>query len=377
MFFDIQPIEEQKKYESLLKIIVALSKLSSESNVPYLYYRMAENIFCKSFSATNLSRSDVSIDAKKGIWGIGLKTFIHENGKKFEKVAEFNKDRGDYSGFKAPETLVLKISELRNKRLESTCGLCGIQTENLMYHCVTRAENVLYLHEEQMKLIDRDHIEIQKQKGNVIYFTDKNEEYGFNISKSTLYKRFTIKPLRTIDVKIYDDPFSLIETYLQGEFQESASNLIIDTVCLPLYSYENEHKIVPQRSGLNQWNAKGRKRNSNEIYIPIPSKIRNHKPNFFPKKSQSFSLKLPNGSIMSAKICQDGDKALMSNPNEALGKWILRDVLNLQEGTLVSYENLIEIGIDTVQISKFKDGTYEINFKKLGTFETYRQGNGL
>ena len=44
MFFCEQNIETQNKYELLLRIIGALSKLSTDnSSVPYLYYRMAEN----------------------------------------------------------------------------------------------------------------------------------------------------------------------------------------------------------------------------------------------------------------------------------------------------------------------------------------------
>ena len=73
-----------------------------------------------------------------------------------------------------------------------------------------------------------------------------------------------------------------------------------------------------------------------------------------------------------AKVCQDNDKAIMTNPNEDLGKWLLRDVLNLQENELLTYEKLEQIGIDTVQINKFEDNTYEINFKQLGTFENYK-----
>lgn len=74
-----------------------------------------------------------------------------------------------------------------------------------------------------------------------------------------------------------------------------------------------------------------------------------------------------------AKVCQDNSKALMTNPNEDLGKWILRDVLNLQENELVTYDKLEQIGIDTVQLNKYEDGTYEINFRELGTFENYKQ----
>ncbi len=378
MFYELQTINERHKYELLLRIVSALSKLSTESSsIPYLYYRMAENIFCRSFNAKNLSRSDISIDASKENCGIGLKTFLHKNSHCLEKVAEFNKERHLYiDSISTPEILIQKIATLRNKRINSTCGICSLSTTNLIYHCVTRADSILYLHEEPMNLINIENIKIQDKKGysNTIFFNDGLEEYCFNISKSTLFKRFNISPIHEIPVEIFDDPFDLLEKYLSDKFQKDTSNKVMDTLYLPLYSYKKGNiKFVPTKSGLNQWNAGGRKRKPNEVYIPVPAEIRHLKPNFFPPRDVSFTLNLPNGSFKMAKICQDNDKALMSNPNEDLGQWILRDVLNLKEGELVTYEKLEQIGIDTVQLNKFEDGTYEINFRELGTFEQYKQ----
>lgn len=383
MFFELQTREEQTKYELLLRIVAALSKLSAESStIPYLYYRMAENIFCRAFTAKNLSRSDISIDASKATCGIGLKTFLHKNSHCLEKVAEFNKERHLYvDSLSNPSNLIMKIAEFRNKRITSTCGICSVPAENLIYHCVTRADSVLYLHEEPMHLIDTTNIRIQKQKkeSNTISFTDGIEEYCFNISKSTLFKRFNISPIYAIPVKIFDDPFDLLERYLSDEFQEDTSNRVIDTIYLPLYSYERgtHKKFVPENSGLNQWHAGGRERKPNEVYIRIPAEIKKHKPDFFPPRDESFTLHLPNGSFKMAKVCQDNSKALMTNPNEDLGKWILRDVLNIAEGKIVTYEMLEEIGIDTVQLNKFEDSTYEINFRAIGTYETYCQIEGI
>ncbi len=377
MFFESQSKSEQDKYELLLRIVAALSKLSADSStIPYLYYRMAENIFCRAFEAKNLSRSDISIDASKSSYGIGLKTFLHKNSHCLEKVAEFNKERHLYANsILNADELILKIANFRNKRITSTCGMCSVPTDNLLYHCVTRADSVLYLHEEPMHLIDIDNISIKSTKDNTISFHDGLEEYCFNISKSTLFKRFNINPIYAIPVKIFDDPFDLLERYLSDEFQADTSNRIVDTICLPLYAYESRthNKYVPERSGLNQWNAGGRERKPNEVYIRIPAEIRRHKPDFFPPRDVSFTLNLPNGNFKMAKVCQDNSKALMSNPNEDLGKWILRDVLNLAENELVTYEKLEQIGVDTVQLNKFEDGTYEINFRELGSYELYKQ----
>ncbi len=91
-FFKEQSNTSKKTYVNLLEVTGSLSNLFAESNNPFLYYRAMENIFCKAFEAENLSRSDVSADAGKNGIGIGLKTFLQNNGNTFQKVAEFNKD---------------------------------------------------------------------------------------------------------------------------------------------------------------------------------------------------------------------------------------------------------------------------------------------
>ena len=40
---------------------------------------------------------------------------------------------------------------------------------------------------------------------------------------------------------------------------------------------------VFEKSGLNQWNAGGRPRHSDEVYIPIPSEIHKNFQGFFSK----------------------------------------------------------------------------------------------
>ena len=75
MFFQTQRAELKKEYESFLKIAGCLSNLFSESDIPYLYYRVAEKVFCRAFEAEDLSRSDVSADAKKRRYRNWLKNF--------------------------------------------------------------------------------------------------------------------------------------------------------------------------------------------------------------------------------------------------------------------------------------------------------------
>ncbi len=54
----------------------------------------------------------------------------------------------------------------------------------------------------------------------------------------------------------------------------------------------------------------------------------------------------------------------MSNPNEALGEWLLRDVMNLQEYELLTLEKLDSIGLDSVVVYKIDENTFSIDFTK-------------
>ena len=144
------------------------------------------------------------------------------------------------------------------------------------------------------------------------------------------------------------------------------------SIILPLYSKTKDWEFyVHEWSWLNQRNANWRPRNPNEIYIPIPSRIHSKFPDFFPGRDKSFNLYLPDNTVLSAKICQAGWKALMSNPNKALWERLLRKVLKKQEWSLVKYLDLEMMWVDAVEISK-KNWEYYINFKEIWTFEEFK-----
>ena len=376
MFLENQPKEKVEHYARLLKAVGSLSNLFSESPEPYLASRATENLFCRAFEADNLSRSDASADASKNKIGFGIKTFLDGNGRTMQKVAEFN---GDHSLFRtlSPEEKIKKIAELRNERLETTKRIFGL--DDIIYHCITRKVGKIIVFESPAPLIKIDEIKDIKvgARGNTIQFSDSSAEYTFNISKSTLYKRFfTENVLLEVPVKILADPFSEIEKLIkEGELVYSPIK-VQPHVFLPLYSTRSDEKIVPEKSGLNQWNASGRPRDPNEIYIPIPAWIHDKFPNFFPPRDKSFNLILPDRSMLSAKVCQDNSKALMTNPNAALGKWLLRDVMDLKEKELLTYEKLQKIGLDTVVIYKIDSETYDIDFTKIGSYESFIAENG-
>ncbi len=367
MFYKSQTSKRQQEYIKKLQIIGSLSNLFSQSETPYLYYRVAEKVFCQAFGAKDLSRGDVALDAYKGGVGIGLKTFLANNYKSFQKVAEFNKDKELYET-KGVKQLVQTIAELRNKRITFTQDLYGI--ENSLYHCVIRDSGIFKVHEEEMNFIDIANIEDVKKRKNSIYFHDTHHEYTFNLSKSTLLKRFVSESFEVeFDVKILQDPFEELQNCF-SEVKDTNGVYIVDTLFLPLYS--KDKKVAP-KSGLNQWNAAGRQRDPNEVYIPIPAQVHHIKPHFFPDRDHPFDLILPDDKVLRSKVCQDNNKALMSYSNKALGKWILRDVLHLREGELLTYEMLQELGVDSVKIDKYSDGTYKINFAKIDSYENFIQ----
>jgi len=367
-FLLTQKQASQKSYFDYLKIAGALSNLFSENEIPYLYYRIAEKVFCRAFGAEDLSRSDVSADAKKEGIGIGLKTFLANNHKTFQKIAEFNNDRSLYQTL-STEKKIKKIAELRNLRIEFTENNHNLKKS--LYHCVLREKGKFLIFEEPMDYVDITNIKNVKEKKGSIIFNDGKNDYAFNKSKSTLFKRFITKPsIYEIDVQILKDPIrDLQKLFAEGKLVFEEGVKIQGTVYLPLYGKD---QTVFEKSGLNQWNAGGRERHPNEVYIPVPALIHKNFPGFFPDRDTPFSLKLPNEKIMKSKICQEGGKALMSYSNKELGQWILRDILKLKEGEILTYSKLQALGIDTVRIDKINSIEFEINFSKLGRYEVFQ-----
>lgn len=351
-------------YLENLKIVGSISALFSDSDIPMLYYRATENLYCDAFGAQNLSRSDVTADAKYNNYGIGIKTFLENNKKTYQKVAEFNSHQSQYVSLE-PLEKINKIAELRNKRIQFTMDAFDIDT--MIYHCIVRNNGGFHLFEESMDFININKIKLTKISNNTIAFEDGIHNYRFNTSKSTLYKQFfTNNYFASINVEIAVNPLSII----QKQEYSLSNKEVYQSIILPLYSSKKGISFVPERSGLNQWNAKGRVRDKNEVYIPYPAKVRHAYPDFFPDRTQNFDVELPNGKILSMKVCQDNDKAIMSNPNKELGHWILREVLNLENEELLTYELLNEIGVDSVSFTK-TNNVYKLNFKKLGSYEEF------
>lgn len=383
MFFNLQKKEQRERYKGLLKNMGALSNLFSESDTPYLPYRAHENIFCRAFEATNLSRGDITADAQKEKIGIALKTWV---GTDNQKIAEFNKNKPDYASLEGLD-LVKKIAEFRNERIRITKNMRGI--EEMLYHVVKRIPKAMQIWECGLDEIDINNIKLLKKddKKTNPYFSDGKHMYHFLVSKSTLYMIFEgMQLVDNFDVDILDDPYSLLEQMFATKQVDDQTSPIMnlfeekhgEMLKLMLYTVgtknqlrgakgypiENSDKyaFVPLHSGINQWNANGRKRNEDELYIPYPVNAKEKKPNFFPPRDEEFQIVLPDGTELSAKVCQANGKAIMSNPNKALGHWLLRDVFEVAPGTILNYGDLQRFGIDSVVFEKLEDKRYSVNF---------------
>jgi hypothetical protein len=365
-------IENKGNYLNLLSAVSKLSGLFSESAVPFINYRVAENIFCRSFEANNLSRSDTAFDADYNSVGIGLKTFISKSDNSTEKVAEFNSLSRELKNYQGKE-LALKLGEYRNERIDLANRVYNI--ESSLYHIVARREKELLLFETDYNLIDVANIHSVKNNKASLQFEDGHNFYSFNYSKSTLFRKFIIpQNAFRLPIDIIDDPYSLIlDLFSSNEFKSATDKLIKgkNYIVLPLYGIKKKEKFVFEKSGLNQWNAGGRERDFGEIYIPIPINIHKEFPDFFPERDTHFNLEIPTGEVFEAKVCQENSKALMTNPNKALSDWLLRKVLQLKEGELATIEKLDKLGFDSVIITKNENSEFKIDIMKTNSYNRF------
>lgn len=359
------------RYLKDLSLLGSLSRLFSDNDIPFVHYRVTENIYCDNMKAVNLARADLSIDAKLSKTGIGIKTFINTKEVSLQKIAEFNKLQHSYKNLD-PIEKIKSICKLRNTRLEFTKRVYDV--DNLIFHCVVRRPNKISLYEEDMNMININKIHLDNIKAHILTFNDDFDEYKFNEAKSTLYKKFYTKSyFAEVNVEIFDNPLLLLRKLKLNEVKIYKPKTII----VPLYSVKYGEKIVFPKSGLNTWNASGRKRNFNEAYIPFNKDLRIIYENFFPRRDEYFDVELPNGKNLKMSICQENGKAIMSNPNKDLGEWLLRDVMHLQEGEILTYDKLLEIGVDAVAFQKIKPLKYKLDFRKIGSFDRYIEEHNL
>lgn len=397
---------EKDEYIQFLKIFGALSGLfkdnqeGTNARKPYLYYRNHEQLFARVFDVEDLTRKDSAFDAL-GIWdndriGIGLKTWIHTKDYTYQKVAEFNKlapvviapliENG------TPEEVIKKVSELRNERIMLDKRL--YKTDRDVYHFVTRDDDVMNIIETPYDLIDIDSLELIKSDGKTYTFKDRLHNYKFYKSKSVLLEEFNASQceiITQIPIEQFDDPFELIRMI---ELPNRNKEIICkeEEIYLPLYQDKKEGRIVSNCSGINIRHSKSKSKGSNtprpeyEIEVRVSKWIHHVFPNFFGINALSeddikndqlndFDLILPDGRILRGRIKQQNGKSLQTNPQGALGEWILSDVLGLKNREVVTWELLDKLGIDSIKIIKQDDKQFRITVAETGAYEKFKIDN--
>jgi hypothetical protein len=382
-------------YSRGLTFVASLSRLFSTSATPLVDSRFAEKLFCASTGSEDLSRTDMSFDALyDSDAGVGVKTFIASNAEssKFEKVAEFTKLGPTLSGLPAQD-LVLEVSRLRNLRVMSDASQFGINISRSFYHCLIRVPGKMFVHEEPYKLIDIGNVKLLDDNPSTVTFSDGTNQYRFSRSKTVLFKRFDLsagKNSAMLDTPVNDSIWDRVvggDAVSGSAAQEGTRDVESDSefsqfVVLPLYATSKVRgKYVAERSGINQWNAGGRKRKFGEAYIPVPVAVHRASPSFFPARDVKFKLRLPDGKVVLAKICQDGGKALMSDPNETICEWLFsaldgnfeRASMRFDAKRPYEYEDLLAIGRDAVRITKTSEKLwdYELELAELDEFESF------
>lgn len=430
--------KEKEEYIKFLKIFGALSGLfkdnqeGANAKKPYLYYRNHEQLFAKVFKVEDLTRKDSAFDALAVFGddriGIGLKTWIHSKDITYQKVAEFNKlaptiitpliAEGD--NFK----IVREVAKLRNERIMLDKRL--YKTNREVYHYITRDDNVMNIIETSYDLIDMDSIEFIKTDGKTYNFKDKLHNYKFYKSKSVLLEEFDASKgeiIETISINQYDDPFELIEmitipqnndinilksrdicigdkryTELISENSDNIYETVVNknnsnkVIYLPLYQDRKEGRIVSECSGINIRHSKSKNKGSNtprpeyEIEIRVSKWIHHIFPKFFGidalneneiknEKLNDFDLILPDGRVLRGRIKQQGGKSLQTSPQGALGEWILKDVLGLENREVVKWELLDKLGIDSLKVTKIDDKHFKITVAETGAYEKFKLDN--
>lgn len=112
------------------------------------------------------------------------------------------------------------------------------------------------------------------------------------------------------------------------------------------------------KSGLN-WGQRNR-RNRNEAYIPLPSKVA--KSGFFPLNKQHFLVITDDHHTLQLRVEQQNDKAITTPTSNALLGEYFRNRLGLANGAYVNAEALNAYGRTNVTFYKIDDEQYYMDF---------------
>jgi hypothetical protein len=413
--------EQRNEYIQFLQVYGALSNLFRQKHgdlIPYLDSKFQETVFARIFNCQNVDIGNTPHDVLSVFGnnriGIGLKTWMGSK-PSFQKVMQLKRYQNEINEYRNDlHSLAFKISEIKNERMLSDYLRLGLSNDKNIYHYVTRDKGLFTINECAYPLIDLNKITILSSTTSALTWTDGNKEYRYTFGDSQIHQKFDSKKYNSIvlnqfDVKIIEDPFAfLLKAYF--DIIENSKPIELDTieVYLPLYSYQT--KEVEEKSGLNAWNGASKKKGSdeprplNEVYIPVPKEFHTKHPDFFVKDifkiineriiyknnkekrpELRFRLRLPNGNEIPALITGDNMKNFQSGSKterdkngkkfgqNALGQWLLIEVLGLKERKKVTREWLQKKGADSVRLWRKKDdySIINIDFAPIGSFEAF------
>ncbi|MCX8519213.1 MAG: NgoFVII family restriction endonuclease [Methylophilaceae bacterium] len=141
-----------------------------------------------------------------------------------------------------------------------------------------------------------------------------------------------------------------------ADVQSNTKALGADTQVISLL---DRHGNLPARSGLNWGQRPEVKREPNQAYIRVPSKI--YKSNFFPQRPKWFTIITDDDKYLQCRCAQDYGKAIHTPRNSDLGEYF-RARLGVANGTPITKEDLLHYGRTDVAFYKIDDETYYMDF---------------
>lgn len=136
----------------------------------------------------------------------------------------------------------------------------------------------------------------------------------------------------------------------------------LKTVTVALFSEKEGQKYVPERSGLNWGQRPEAKREANQAYLQLPPEV--YKSDFFPVRSQHFTLKTDDGYTLictRAQKSEEGQAIHTTHNNSLLGEYFRRR-LGIANGQKVTMNDLQRYGRDEVRFHKIDDENFYMDF---------------
>ena len=413
--------EQRNEYIKFLQVYGALTNLFRQKQgdlIPYLDSKFQETVFAKTFEGKNVDIGNTPHDVLSVFGnnriGIGLKTWMNSK-PSFQKVMQLKRYQQEINLIQNDiEAVAYRISEIKNEKMKSDYERLGLTEDNNIYHYITRDKGNFTVNECAYPLIDTNNLKDFNKTSKSFTWSDGNKDYKYTFGDSQIWQKFDSEKynsliLNQFNVEIIKNPFDfLMNAYLKLIDTSKTVEPEIVEVYLPLYSYQSQE--VEEKSGLNAWNGAPKSKGSdiprplNEVYIPIPREFHKKHPSFFTdnilefekiqnshqgakadKPKVRFHLHLPNGKKIPSLLTQEKTKALQSGSNterdengrrygqNALGQWLLVDVLGLKERNKVTREWLEMKGTDSVKLWRNKNDYKFINidFAPVGSFEAF------